>query len=485
MAETRETEPAGHIMKNHIQQQLRGALICLSFLAICAARSLPGQDDYKITLDVALVTTDVTVIGAAASELKPEDFLIYDNDVAQEISYFSRDQIPLAVAIVIDRSLTVQKYMSVLQIAAVSSLRRLKPEDQVALFAFDHHVQKLNDLTGDRSLIADKIGKIKNQLGTNIYDAIYDAANYLKKKAPQRRRAIILITDNIRMGDSGHNAKSSRQELLETATAIYNIKTPSDFGPSFFWEANRRSLLETDPEIRRMAAESGGEVLDMQSGISIQAALERVISNLRLQYTIGFNPSDPGANRSFRRLSVKLAAKDRCPGCQLLTRAGYYPGISAPLPPAARSEPKAPQKAASKPGKSLVEQTILIAGDSTLNFTDIPFTVRASDQTDLHGQPEVRLDLQIDFRRISFKNIEGSHAFKLRITAFYADSKGKILGSDWKVLEGELKEDMYFQTLKSGMSFSTTVPLKVQRQIHKIVVYDELSEKLGSRVILP
>jgi Ca-activated chloride channel family protein len=452
------------------------------FCVLLPMHVLPAQEGYKISVDAAMVTTDVTVIGNAAAELRGEDFVVYDNDVTQPVSFFSRDEIPLAVAIVIDRSLSVQKYMAMLQISAVSTLRRLKPEDQVALFAFDYSVSKINDLTEDRALIAEKIGKIKNQLGTNIYDAIYEAAKYLKKKAPQRRRAIIFISDNIQMGPSGHGAKGARGELLETATALYNIKTPADFGPGMYWQANRKSLLETDPEVKRMAAETGGEVLDMQKGISIQAALEKIISNLRLQYTIGFNPSDPGKAGVFRRLAVKFAAADRCPGCQLLTRSGYYPGVSAPLPPAS-SAPKAAESAQQKPESSLVERNIVIAGSTNLDMTDIPFTVKTAEQPDPGGQPHARLDLQIDFSRIAVRRTEDRYACKVRITVFYADSKGKILGSDWRILEGQLKEETYQQAVKSGVAFATTIPLKVPQQILRIVVYDEGSDKVGSKTV--
>ena len=160
-------------------------LIATLLLTTSRAAFIPAQDGYKITVNAAMVSTDVTIIGTPASEMRPEDFSVYDNDVRQPITHFSRNQIPLAVAIVVDRSLTVQEYMPMLQMAAISSLRHLKTEDQVALFAFDYNVQKLCDLTGDRSLIAEKIGKIQNQLGTNIYDAICDSATYLKKKALQ------------------------------------------------------------------------------------------------------------------------------------------------------------------------------------------------------------------------------------------------------------------------------------------------------------
>jgi hypothetical protein len=246
-------------------------------------------------------------------------------------------------------------------------------------------------------------------------------------------------------------------------------------------ETNRRSLIETNTEIERMISETGGQAMDMQRGISIQAALDKVINDLRTQYTIGFNPSDPGAGGSFHRLAVKLAAPERCPGCQLLTRSGYYPGVSAPLPPS-RPDPKTAPTASQKPEKSLIEKNMIIAANTGMGLKDIPFTVKAAEQPDSKEQPQVKVDLQIDFRRIEFKHTDGTHDCKLRIAAFYADSKGKILGSDWRVLEGQLKDDTYAQALKSGVSFSMTVPLKVQRQIIKVVVHDELSDRAGSGI---
>jgi len=232
-----------------------------------------------------------------------------------------------------------------------------------------------------------------------------------------------------------------------------------------------------------MAAETGGEVLDLQAGTSFQTALEKIISNLRLRYTIGFNPSAPGENGSFHRLAVKLAAEERCPGCKLLTRSGYYAGVSAPAETPADAVRKEPQSAGQDPDESLIRQNIIAAGTTDLELTDIPFTVRTAEQPGADDQSLVKVDLQVDFSRIAFKSVEGRHACKLRITVFYADSKGKILGSDWRILEGQLKDETFNQAVKSGLSFSTTVPLKVRKQILKIVVYDEGSDRVGSKMV--
>jgi len=70
------------------------------------------QETLKIKVDVAQVTVDVTVTGTPLSELRLEDFTVYDNGVAQNVNHFSRDKIPLAVALLIDSSDSIIPYLS-------------------------------------------------------------------------------------------------------------------------------------------------------------------------------------------------------------------------------------------------------------------------------------------------------------------------------------------------------------------------------------
>ena len=82
----------------------------------------------------------------------------------------------------------------------------------------------------------------------------------------------------------------------------------------------------------------------LKASASLQEALEKAISDLRLQYTLGFSPSDPGQEGSFHKLTVKLAAEDRCPACRLLVRSGYYAG-SPPVPLANQIQLASPEPA--------------------------------------------------------------------------------------------------------------------------------------------
>jgi VWFA-related protein len=430
---------------------------------------------FNVRVDVDLVTTDISVIGTPVSELRAEDFIVFDNGVSQKISYFSHDQLPLAVAVLVDVSSSITKYLPSLKIAAFSALRRLKPEDQVALFSFAGSPSRLCDLTNDRLLMAERISKIGiEQSGTNIYYAIYDAAAYLKKTAPRLRRAIILISDDCQTKPSRHNANSCRAELLETATTLYNLRTTDD--PAL-------DRWESPSAIKRFTEETGGQVLDVLGPTSLKSALEKAVTNFRTQYTLGFNPSNPGANGSFHRLAARLPDSDHCPGCRLLMRSGYYAGMTSPLPSPeeARNTPRPPLQ---NVDQALIQQSILAAGLVDLDIDDIPFKIASTaEQTDPSGRPQVRVELQIDAAGIVFKTIEDRHACRLRISVFYATANGKILGSDWKMIEGAFREATYNQAMIGGISYSMVVPLKTRNQMLKIVIFDEESEKAGSKLV--
>jgi hypothetical protein len=262
--------------------------------------------------------------------------------------------------------------------------------------------------------------------------------------------------------------------LLETATTLYNIRTPSiDFTPERF---------KHDRLIQQLARDSGGQVLDVEKPAAVQEVLEKAISNLRTQYTLGFNPSAPGEKGSFRRLSVKLASEDRCPGCRLLARSGYYAGVTLPLPPPDKPR-KEPRNSPEKADELLIRRSIMNAGSLNSDLHGIPFKVMTAQQMDSSGKPQIKVDLQIAITGIVFKTIEDRHACKLRVAVFYANRKGKLLGSDWKTIQDQLTQDAYSRVITTGIQFSTIVPVKAENQMLRIVVYDEESGRIGSRLV--
>ncbi len=435
-------------------------------------------ESFKISVDASLVATDITIIGKDVPQLSADDFIVLDNGAQQQVTHFSRNELPLAAALLIDTSLTVQDYLALIQIAAGSFLRNLDPEDLVVLFSFDAAPKRLSDLTYDRILIAQKIRRFKFQLGTDLFGAIYDAAEYLQKNARDHRRAIVVISDNYHYGVNQQDARGiaesqrARNKALESAATIYSIKSPSS-------DMDRMGSL---PRMKQIAADTGGEILDTKSWESLQVTLSEVIAKLRMQYVLGFNPSDPGESGSFHTLAVSFADKDRCPNCRLLARSGYYAGASAP--PSMRIDvPIKSERSIEETNQLLIQYSIAAVGSVNLDLSDLPFKVSTTQLDGSSGKPHIKVDLNIDSSRIHFHAAQNRYLCKLHVTIFYTNRGGKILGSQWRTIEGELKEDTYQQALENGIFYSTAIPLETEKQMLNVVVYDEKSDRVGSKLI--
>ena len=429
-----------------------------------------SDDSFRVRVDVDLVTTDITVIGNVVPKFKKEDFVVYDNRVAQDLIYFSQDQLPIAVAILIDTSTSIIGHLNELEIAALTALRRLKQEDQVALYSFAGTCNRLGDLTEDRFQIAKLLSNLEiSSGGTDIYDTLRDATRYLKEKAPRRRRAIILISDNCH--NVGGSAESSRTELLESSTTLYSIVTVTP-GSSY---------CESKSRIRHIAEETGGEVFKVQGKMSVKAALEDTISRLRMQYTLGFNSSDRGRDGQFHSLIVRFADEKRCKNCRIIGRKGYYAGVAAPLllPEETRTKPRS---SSDNIDELMAQRSILIAGTTFPDLREIPFKLSAAVQTDANGI-QLHLDLVIDSGGLSFVEIGSQLSYKALAAVVRADDNGKLVDTYvWKITD-QLSNESYQHIRETGIPFSATIPLTVPNQNLRVVLYDENSDRIASRLV--
>ncbi len=220
--------------------------------------------------------------------------------------------------------------------------------------------------------------------------------------------------------------------------------------------------------------------------------------NLKERYVLGFTPSNLGEPGSYHRLLVTFDTAERCPKCQIQARTGYYAGAQDGTA-ANAGVPAPPWPAGASPGsvkpagiplfnrpadmeEALAQNAIFTARNYNMDLDDILFDVSAAEERDAKGRPQVKIGLQINAANVLFKIADDRHVGRLRITVFYADSKGKSLGADWKIMDLRLTEQTYQQMLRRGIPYSTTIPLKIPGQRIKVVVYDPGSVRLGSRL---
>jgi Ca-activated chloride channel homolog len=443
------------------------------FIGLRTDSTAAGKDQGKISVEVTLVTVDVSVNGDPGRELRPEDFAVYDNGVIQELTHFSRDELPLTVALVVDISGSITSYQRELKDAALSALRALKADDQVVLYGFGTYTRRFTDLTRDFAQLSQKIGDFQVTGSTNICDALFIAARNLREKASRGRRAIILVSDNMHNVLWGQTWDSALQEILEAGATLYGI------GIRGGGVVSGRGLIYSMPKngVPDIARSTGGDALNVGTGMSLTMALNVAVSNLRQQYTLGYCPSGMVNDGSFHRLDVRFRDKRLCPKCKVAARRGYYARIQSSGRPVYVDRQI-------KPGVMRVDariyNRITLAAADMDELQDIPFEMRTSAEG---AGPifQTRVDLRLDTSAVEFVNVDGRHTARLYIAFFYGPAQGSFVGTAWKIMDLKLDPDAYARMKSSGIPFSELVaggpPLL------KAVVYDPRGEKVGTRVL--
>ncbi len=427
----------------------------------------PDQQDFRIRVDVEMVPVNVTVVGTPVRELRVEDFTVRDNDVPQPLIYFSHEQMPLSVALVVDSSGSLSQYLPDLQAAARSALESLLQEDQVVLFGFSTFPSRLSEFTRDHAIINAKLAGLRRVGTTNIWDALFVAAHFLDRSARDRRRAIILISDNGQVINWGQTPDNALQEALKADAAVYAIQTKGT-----------GSLYAESEVVRRVAEETGGEFIEAKTGNSLATALDQSFSKIRLQYTLGFAPHKAEKDGVFHRLAVSLKSGSLCPDCRLLARSGYYAGIPAAtgsvrmdrrsLPPGTRVDAE-------------VYNRITIAAADTAEMTEIPFQVRTVPAEGFLGRLRTNVIVQIDPAGVEFANIYGRQTARLCIVLFLALDDGIYYGTEWRNLDVQPKGEVDQEMMNSGIPFLTQI--RGSPTLLKVIVYDLESNRMGSKLV--
>ena len=309
-----------------------------------SAEPIAATPDGNITastlrVDVNLVQVDAVVrdrAGKPMNNLRQEDFRAFEDGVEQHIQFFSRDSLPLAVALVIDRSGSVAPLMGQVQSAAFQALQLLKAGDQVALFSFASNVELLEELTSERQRVANRIGSITAGGGTAIVDGVSEALRYLDTVAPDKRRAVILISDNAE-GNSHTRVNDAVTFALESEAVVYSVKVGAGNGGVFSGPGIPGLPMPRIPfpgtgsgdPVKVLTKETGGEIFDATSGISIATALTSAVDRLKVRYTLSYAAATAASRSSkggYHRIEVQLVSRFGKPGTDYTvhSRSGYY-----------------------------------------------------------------------------------------------------------------------------------------------------------------
>jgi Ca-activated chloride channel family protein len=301
-------------------------------LAVSLASLLPTtvrtqeQEPPVLRVAVNLVMVDATVktkAGQIMGDLKKEDFELREDGAAQKLDVFSRDELPLNVALVLDLSDSIEPFLGPLRDAANTALGALKPEDEVALFTFSTEAELRVPFTRDKREIANQINGFKVGGATNINDGIFVAAKYLLGAPPKGRRVIILISDDVATYSGGEGTRDIITELIASDAVLYNLKIPGYNPPGTMLHAAMEKGLVN---LRAVMEQTGGEVFNVQDVAHLDATFGALIQRIKTRYTLGYYTKATAAEGKAHKLDVRLAGSFGKKGKDyvVLSKNGFY-----------------------------------------------------------------------------------------------------------------------------------------------------------------
>lgn len=317
-------------------------------------------DDDVISVDTELVTVPVKIYdknNRLVSGLTKENFSIFEDGVPQEIAYFSNEEQPFTVALVLDMSYSAKFKIAEIQSAAMAFIGQLRENDKVMVVSFDEQVHLLCNPTADRKTIYSAIKNTKIASGTSLYDAVDLVINERFRKI-SGRKAIVLFSDGVDTTSRRAYALNNLSDALELDALIYPVQydtfddvrqmknkpvillpptstgnplpfpfpaptvttgTPGSQGTS------AEDYRKAEEYLGDMATRTGGRVYQAASTGNLALAFSRIAAELREFYSLGYYPK--AESKTGKRRKIKVRVNNQ--GLVVRARADYVVGKKA------------------------------------------------------------------------------------------------------------------------------------------------------------
>lgn len=242
-------------------------------------------------------------------------FTVLENNVPQTITSFHREDVPVAMGIVIDNSGSMREKRDKVNKAAINLVRASNPDDQVFVVNFNDEYYLDQDFTGDIKKLSNALEKVEARGGTALYDALVASwDDYLKKNTKLQKRVLFVVTDG--------EDNASTDTLEQAVHDLQQEGGPTVYAIGLLGEEKARRARRA---LETIAERTGGIAFFPKTLDEVDEISRTVAHDIRNQYTIGYKPKTPKTAGGYRTIHVDARAK----GYKKLTvrtRTGYYPG---------------------------------------------------------------------------------------------------------------------------------------------------------------
>jgi VWFA-related protein len=317
------------------------AIILLGILAV----QIPfaGSQDKStavISVSVNLVKIPISVFdaqGNLVSELRSQDFRIWEDQAPQEIRSFGIDLNPVSVVLLLDTSMSSKTELKKIKEAAMEFAEALSHEDRVAILGFDDEVYRALDWTNDLKKVRKALGKLRPGGRTALYDAMYAAAEDQLKEV-EGRKAIILLTDCVNNQSivgfptaSLAIVKSQASLYVVSKTAMVKEQAARErrviiladilkrmFGDSEDYVAE--FFKKKESEMSELSEKTGGRCFFPKDYNSLKHIYSEVARELKSKYYLTYISNQTLLPDSYHRIAIEYLE----PASKIIYRKGYY-----------------------------------------------------------------------------------------------------------------------------------------------------------------
>lgn len=280
-----------------------------------AAVARPGA---LIRINVNLVLIPVTVtdpMNRLVTGLEKEDFQVSENNGQQKIITFASEDAPVSIGIVFDLSGSMTSKLMRARESILQFIKTANPEDEFFVIGFNDRPELIEDFTSSTEDIEARLATIRSGHRTALLDAIYYGISKMSE-ARHQRKALLVVSDG---GDnrSRYTEGEVRAQVREADTEIYSIGI---FDPYAATPEER-----TGPALlNELCEETGGRLYRVDDLAEMGDIAEKISTELRNQYVLGYRPKNLSHDGKWRKVKVKLNPPQGLPPLTVHARTGYY-----------------------------------------------------------------------------------------------------------------------------------------------------------------
>jgi Ca-activated chloride channel family protein len=285
-----------------------------------APRQTPRPPVFGAGIEVINLNVSVTDgRGRYVSDLKKDEFAVFEDGVRQELSIFSHEDIPISLVVMIDTSASMEEKLPTARAAAIRFVGTLRTQDNAQVMQFNDRTTILQDFVAAHPPLEAAISRTEAAGPTALHNALYVALKELEKQKTRgelRRRAIVLLSD----GEDTASLVSDDQVLDLARKTEINIYAIS-LRPRRVPDRNQVKFSQAAHLLTALTQDTGGQVHFPNSLSELDAVYDRIAEELRTQYSLGYVSNNPRRDGKWRRIVVRVPARD---DIQVRHKLGYF-----------------------------------------------------------------------------------------------------------------------------------------------------------------